>query len=95
MVMLSFDFEGKKYQAKIIHSQRNGRSYYWVDILDKIVTRKLGQSFTFISNDKYDLSSLTPVTTENKRVIGFFRRKIIQMFLHNNLPLSDQRLYQS
>jgi hypothetical protein len=95
MKMLNFDHEGKRYSAKITHATRNDRNYYWVDIVDKALAAKVGQSFTFINSSGYNLSLLTQVNKENKKLTSFFRRKIVQIFMHNQLQLNEGGYHQS
>jgi hypothetical protein len=95
MVTVSFDHNGKKYAAKITYANRNGKKYYWADVIDKNVQKELGQTFTFVNNDAYNLSCLTPVTVENRRAIAFLRRKIIQIFLHNRLQVNEGGFLQN
>lgn len=95
MVMVSFDHNGKRVAAKTMHAQRNGRNYYWADIIDKNAQRDLGQTLTFINNSAYNLSCITQITAENRKAIAFIRRKIIQIFLHNNLQLSEGSVFQN
>jgi hypothetical protein len=95
MVTVSFDHNGKKCAAKISYGNRNGKKYYWADVIDKTIQTELGQTFTFVNNDSYNLSCLTPITAENRKAIAFLRRKIIQIFLHNSLQVQDGGFFQN